>query len=174
MNPKPNRYLHTLYPPFLRSGGRRCPRFSVGFFTRGFGLAFDAAFAFAFAAGFAFALAFGRAAGGPADRACFPELRGTDPSVEAASNAGRFSPCLGTTVAGCAPDVLGTSSWAGEDRDRCRARSPGKSRRAAALVLRHIPCKKVCVCPRGLYRARKRPGVTSWIPPVFWARFRCV
>ena len=95
------------YCYFFRSGGRRWPRFSAGFLTCVFGLAFGV--------GFGFAFSFGRAAGGPADRACFPELRGTDPSVEVASNAGRFSPCLGTTVAGCAPDVLGTSSWAEED-----------------------------------------------------------
>ena len=109
----------------FRSGGRRWPRFSAGFLTCVFGLAFGV--------GFGFAFAFGRAAGGPADRACLRE-RGSDPSVGAASAAGRFVPCPGTTLAGCARDVRGTSSLAEEDRARCRARNPGKSRRAAALV----------------------------------------
>ena len=152
------------YCYFFRSGGRRWPRFSAGFLTCVFGLAFGV--------DFGLALTFGRATGGPVDRACFRKRR-ADPSVGAASAAGRFVPCPGTTLAGCARDVRGTSSLTEEDRAWCRARNPGKSRRAAALVLRHIPCKKVCVCPRGLYRARKRPGVTSSIP-VFWARFRCV
>ena len=110
---------------FFRSGGRHWPRFSAGFLTCVFGLAFSV--------GFDFAFAFGRAAGGPADRACFRE-RGSDPSVGAASAAGRFVPCPGTTLAGCARDVRGTSSLTEEDRAWCRARSPGRSRRAAALV----------------------------------------
>ena len=110
---------------FFRSGGRRWPRFSVGFLTCTFGLAFGV--------DFGLALTFGRATGGPVDRACFRE-RGADPSVGAASAAGRFVPCPGTTLAGCARDVRGTSFLAEEDRARCRARNPGKSRRAAALV----------------------------------------
>ena len=110
---------------FFRSGGRRWPRFSVGFLTCTFGLAFGV--------DFGLALTFGRATGGPVDRACFRE-RGADPSVGAASAAGRFVPCPGTTLAGCARDVRGTSSLAEEDRARCRDRNPGRSRRAAALV----------------------------------------
>ena len=119
---------------FFRSGGRRWPRFSVGFLTCTFGLAFGV--------DFGLALTFGRATGGPVDRACFRE-RGADPSVGAASAAGRFVPCPGTTLAGCARDVRGTSSLAEEDRAWCRARSPGRSRRAASLVFRRIPRKKV-------------------------------
>ena len=122
------------YCYFFRSGGRRWPRFSVGFLTCTFGLAFGV--------DFGFALVFGRATGGPVHRACFRE-RGADPSVRAASAAGRFVPCPGTTLAGCARDVRGTSSLAEEDRAWCRARSPGRSRRAAALVFRRIPRKKV-------------------------------
>ena len=113
------------YCYFFRSGGRRWPRFSVGFLTCTFGLAFGV--------DFGFALTFRRATGGPVDRACFRE-RGADPSVGAASAAGRFVPCPGTTLAGFARDVLGTSSFAGEDWASCRARNPGRSRRAAALV----------------------------------------
>ena len=89
------------YCYFFRSGGRRWPRFSAGFLTCVFGLAFGV--------GFGFAFSFGRAAGGPADRVCFRE-RGTDPSVGAASAPGRFATCPGTTVAGCARDVFGASS----------------------------------------------------------------
>ena len=122
------------YCYFFRSGGRRWPRFSVGFLTCTFGLAFGV--------DFGFALVFGRATGGPVDRACFRE-RGADPSVGAASAAGRFAPCPDTTLASCGRDVRGTSSLAEEDRAWCRARNPGKSRRAAALVVRYDPCKKV-------------------------------
>ena len=122
------------YCYFFRSGGRRWPRFSVGFLTCTFGLAFGV--------DFGFVLVFGRATGGPVDRACFRE-RGADPSVGAASAAGRFAPCPDTTLAGFARDVLGTSSLAEEGWAWCRARSSTRSRRAAIFVFRRDPCMKV-------------------------------
>ena len=112
---------HALYL-FFRSGRRRCPRFNNDFFTLVFGFAFD------------FALDFGRAAGESAERACFLG-RPTDPSVAAASIAGRFA----RRPATIAP---GTSSLAAEDSRWRRERNASRSRRAAAFVFRSGPCRK--------------------------------
>ena len=116
------------YCYFFRSSGRRWPRFSAGFLTCVFGLAF--------------AFAFGRATGSLTDPARFRE-RGTDPSVGPASAAGRFVPCPDTTLAGCARDVRDTSSLAEERWAPRRARNSARSRRAAALVFRRGPWRRV-------------------------------